>query len=495
LIPRAHGSALASPFSLDRVIDTATAVPGIPGETFSRIDEPPLISNGRVILAMRYGIDDAIEGLYTVDAGSPPVEIAVQGGAMPDGAGTIQRFTSVGFDISGDNLVYTVRRDTTDEDVIFLRRGDVDELVLELEVTPLPDSPGDTFNGLGSSDTYGLDGDNFVFEGFGSAGQNGIYYYTDGALTTLVQKGDISPDGSTFTGSFDEPSLDGENVAFEARTSDDAVQGVFAMYDGALRTAATSAMTAPGGAASFNFSDNPQIDGSFVVFGASLSDGSRGIFRSDLSTTPATVEAIVRVGDPVPGFPNEQFTGFGDEAVSMDGRLIAFGAEFSNTAGVGTGDENRSMFAWIDGSLTAIATSVDSLDGQSPESFDFHGEGIDGPQISFDVTFSDGANAAYVATLLPDSDADGIVDESDNCTLISNPDQRDSNGDGFGNACDADLNNDGVVNVLDLGELRLVFFGDDADADFNGDGVVNIIDLGVLRAGFFLPPGPSGLVD
>ena len=90
-----------------------------------------------------------------------------------------------------------------------------------------------------------------------------------------------------------------------------------------------------------------------------------------------------------------------------------------------------------------------------------------------------------------DTDGDGIADGIDNCTLVANADQRDTNGDGFGNACDADLNNDGVVNFLDLGLLRLAFFSDDADSDFNGDGAVNFIDLGIMREAFFGPPGPS----
>ncbi|MFK8014114.1 MAG: thrombospondin type 3 repeat-containing protein [Gammaproteobacteria bacterium] len=93
----------------------------------------------------------------------------------------------------------------------------------------------------------------------------------------------------------------------------------------------------------------------------------------------------------------------------------------------------------------------------------------------------------------PDDDADSLRNFVDNCTQIANEDQRDTNGDGFGNACDADLNNDGVINVVDLGLLRSVFFTADADADLNGDGVVNVVDLGLLRAAFFSAPGPSGL--
>ncbi|MFK8014271.1 MAG: hypothetical protein AB8G17_02365 [Gammaproteobacteria bacterium] len=93
-----------------------------------------------------------------------------------------------------------------------------------------------------------------------------------------------------------------------------------------------------------------------------------------------------------------------------------------------------------------------------------------------------------------DADGDGVLDTADNCISESNADQRDTNGDGYGNACDADLNDDCVVNVSDLGLLRSVFFdtGADLDADFNGDGVVNAADLGILRSVFFGAPGPSG---
>jgi hypothetical protein len=91
----------------------------------------------------------------------------------------------------------------------------------------------------------------------------------------------------------------------------------------------------------------------------------------------------------------------------------------------------------------------------------------------------------------PDADGDEYSDDLDNCSAQPNPDQRDTDGDGFGNACDADLNNDNIVNVIDLGLFRQRFFGSDPDADFNGDGIVNVIDLGFLKARFFSAPGPG----
>ncbi len=66
-----------------------------------------------------------------------------------------------------------------------------------------------------------------------------------------------------------------------------------------------------------------------------------------------------------------------------------------------------------------------------------------------------------------DTDGDGVPDALDVCILV--PDgpaapgplalaQRDTNGDGFGNACDPDLNDDGIVNFSDLALLKRVFF-------------------------------------
>jgi len=114
-------------------------------------------------------------------------------------------------------------------------------------------------------------------------------------------------------------------------------------------------------------------------------------------------------------------------------------------------------------------------------------------------------NSVFAATATngPDSDGDGVIDSSDNCILVANgpsiPDvggniQLDTDGDGYGNICDPDFDNNLSVNAADLAYFKTKFFSVDPDADLNGNGVVNAADLAILKTMFFKAPGPSGLV-
>jgi len=98
---------------------------------------------------------------------------------------------------------------------------------------------------------------------------------------------------------------------------------------------------------------------------------------------------------------------------------------------------------------------------------------------------------AFLGVPPADTDGDGVPDTADDCLLIPDPAQLDSNGDGFGNACDPDLNDDGIVNFADLARIKRVFFSADADADLTGDRTVNFADLARMKSFFFKPPGPS----
>jgi uncharacterized protein (TIGR03790 family) len=100
-----------------------------------------------------------------------------------------------------------------------------------------------------------------------------------------------------------------------------------------------------------------------------------------------------------------------------------------------------------------------------------------------------------------DRDGDGVPDASDNCLLLPNPDQRDSDGDGFGNLCDADLDGDGLVTTSygqwPPGDVEQIGRAAEAgyavpEADLDGDGRVGESDLAIANLFLYAPPGPSG---
>lgn len=92
-----------------------------------------------------------------------------------------------------------------------------------------------------------------------------------------------------------------------------------------------------------------------------------------------------------------------------------------------------------------------------------------------------------------DSDADGVPDVTDNCSQVSNASQVDTDADLLGNACDADFNNDGVINFLDLSQLSTAFLTATPLFDLNSDGIVNFIDVSIFAALFNSTPGPGAI--
>lgn len=123
--------------------------------------------------------------------------------------------------------------------------------------------------------------------------------------------------------------------------------------------------------------------------------------------------------------------------------------------------------------------STDFADG-------IHLTSLAAPEITLDIALS----------LSPDSDGDGVPNLLDNCPFTKNPDQKDSNGDGIGDACsgvEADVaprfNGDGAVTMTDWVQVGRFFTRQDIptnEAEFQradcapratkGDGVISIAD-------------------
>jgi hypothetical protein len=120
------------------------------------------------------------------------------------------------------------------------------------------------------------------------------------------------------------------------------------------------------------------------------------------------------------------------------------------------------------------------------------GDELAGATAQSDTQANPTASAPVAASAgAPDSDGDGVPDSVDNALIIPNPNQRDTNGDGFANICDPDLNNDGVVSTADYLILRGRLGTGDPGADLNGDGRVSAADYLILRGFLTKPPGPN----
>jgi hypothetical protein len=174
----------------------------------------------------------------------------------------------------------------------------------------------------------------------------------------------------------------------------------------------------------------------------------------------------------------------------------------------GIAPERRVTFAWIDApaypNIGAVSFSVTLEEGTNDIVFNYKDVDFDNDSLSFGAkgtvgvehrtgkfatqhSFNQGvlSNESALRFSLPkpiiDSDGDGVFDNLDNCVDHENPIQMDSDNDGVGNRCDADLNNDGVLDSEDSSLLRTMMVEQHPAADLNEDGRFNGADIMVFR--------------
>jgi hypothetical protein len=183
--------------------------------------------------------------------------------------------------------------------------------------------------------------------------------------------------------------------------------------------------------------------------------------------------------------------------------LLLAGTVEADADGDGFGDETQDSDDDNDG----VPDAFDAFPLDRNESRDTDGDGTgdntdeddDGDGLSDAVERSRGSNP-----LAADTDGDGTPDGADNCLLMANFDQLDSDLDRAGDGCDADDDND---NLVDTAELRLKTNRLDVDSDDDGlgdrkeprtnparsdtdkDGLTDGLEAGLTRP-IADPPGP-----
>lgn len=131
-------------------------------------------------------------------------------------------------------------------------------------------------------------------------------------------------------------------------------------------------------------------------------------------------------------------------------------------------------------------------DTATPEVVDFKSMFDASSQKSSVITSAEFAGTV-AAPPAPDADGDGVADNLDNCKLVANANQRNTDGDSFGNICDPDFNQNNVVDPADLSRLKSKLGTVSANEDLNGNGVVDPADLSLLKTYLGKAPGPTGI--
>ncbi len=91
----------------------------------------------------------------------------------------------------------------------------------------------------------------------------------------------------------------------------------------------------------------------------------------------------------------------------------------------------------------------------------------------------------------PDQDGDGVLDDMDNCILQYNPNQEDNDGDGVGDICDEDIDNDGIVNANDCAPFDSALFPGAICDDGNVATINDVINVNCTCQGIVPPTNIS----
>lgn len=252
------------------------------------------------------------------------------------------------------------------------------------------------------------------------------------------------------------------------------------------------------------FLDEPGRTGTFGGMSAGIPQERRisGPLTSfdDSGIFQQTFAAAFPAQDGSAGLSAELFqVSFSNFALDGDPALQSFG--------VGTLGQGQSSGGTIIGHFRFFAPSetfekvyVLDADAISTLFYEAGAEFLDPPGV-WEVFAADVDSQPLVITVAAnpcapniDCDFDGLCNLEDNCPTVSNVDQEDSDGDGFGDVCDQkfDADHDGDIDLADFSQFAGCYSGQFVPAtpecadmhDADGDGDIDLLDFQGIQLNF-----------
>jgi hypothetical protein len=256
-----------------------------------------------------------------------------------------------------------------------------------------------------------ISGNKVAFFGAGSGGQQGVYVRNYVAIPQepikIADTTTAIPGGTgNFTSIPVEPVISGDNVVFLGNGSS-GQQGIYrSSLSGSSIKVADLNMPVPGGIGNFTSfipvePVTPAINGTSVAFFGAGSGGQQGIY--ELINGPPI--KIADTSTAIPGGAGN-FTSFSD--VSLSATDVVF-------LGLGSSGQ-QGIYDMTGGSLTKVVDLSDIVDSRPVASLHFSPSGLSGNQLAFQATFVDGSQGLYTWSqpgLAGDFNGDGKVDAAD----------------------------------------------------------------------------------
>ena len=224
-------------------------------------------------------------------------------------------------------------------------------------------------------------------------------------------------------------------------------------------------------------------DGSVVAIGAQRNDGN-GSDAGHVRLYAWNGSSWAQRGSDIDGEAAGDASG-ASVSLSADGSVVAIGA--GGNDGNGSDAGHVRLYAWNGSSWVQRGSDIDG-EAAGDESGASVSLSADGSVVAIGAFRNDGTgqNAGHVRIFK----VSGTNDNADNCPLVANADQLNTDGDAFGDGCDTDDDGDGVADTddafpLDANETLDTDsdgIGNNADTDDDGDGVADSSDAFPLDA-------------